>query len=339
MTLSVSQQTSLSELNSLGVPATASHYVEITERAQLPAAIDWARQHDLDVRVLGGGSNLVLAPRVHALVVAMRLPGREQREVRDNGDEVWRFNAGECWHDSVLFTVSRGLHGLENLALIPGLVGAAPVQNIGAYGVELSDHLVGVEVYDCQIEEWHYLPASECCLSYRDSLFKQEEGRYVITAIDLLLTSAFSPCLDYGPLQPLKGRPDLTAQQVMDVVIATRQSRLPDPVNLPNAGSFFKNPLVNAATRERILADWPGLVSFAQEDGRWKLAAGWLIEQAGLKGQHNDQGVGCYHKQALVLVNPQRAETAAILDWQHRVQARVDERFGVQLEPEPRFWR
>ncbi|MCH8530404.1 MAG: UDP-N-acetylmuramate dehydrogenase [Saccharospirillum sp.] len=339
MTPTVSQKVPLGALNSLGVSATASHFVEVTERAQLQPAIDWAHQHELDVRVLGGGSNLVLAQTVHALVLAMRLPGREQRAVYDNGDELWRFNAGETWHDTVVFTVEQGLCGLENLALIPGLVGAAPVQNIGAYGVELSDHLVGVEVYDCQLKGWRYLHTADCRLSYRDSLFKQEEGRFVITAIDLLLSRIFSPRLDYGPLKSLAGQSGLTAQQVMEEVIATRQSRLPDPTELPNAGSFFKNPLVDTATRERIMTEWPNLVSFAQEDGLWKLAAGWLIEQAGLKGKHNAQGVGCYEKQALVLVNPLRAGTAAILDWQHHVQARVEDTFGVQLEPEPRFWR
>lgn len=338
MTVRVKEKVSLAELNSLGVGATAAHYVELTEREQLPEVVAWARQHRMALRVLGGGSNLILAPRIDALVVAMRMRGREQRAVQPNGDEVWRFNAGESWHEIVTFTVGLGLSGLENLALIPGLVGAAPVQNIGAYGVELSDHLIGVEVYDCQHKAWRYLPTADCGLSYRDSLFKQEEGRYVITAIDLCLSRTFTPRLDYGPLHSLKGTPGLTAEQVMAAVIATRQSKLPDPAELPNAGSFFKNPVVTAQVRERILKDWPGLVCFVQPDGLWKLAAGWLIDQAGLKGQHNAEGVGCYDKQALVLVNPKRAGTSAILEWQQHVQTCVKNLFGIQLEPEPRYW-
>ncbi|MHA7878291.1 MAG: UDP-N-acetylmuramate dehydrogenase [Saccharospirillum sp.] len=337
MNLNIRQQVSLSALNTLAVPSVAAHFAEVTDREQLPAMVTWARQHGSALRILGGGSNLVLPARVEGLVLAMRMRGRHKTH-HHQSEEVWRFLAGESWHEVVCFTVQAGLCGLENLALIPGLVGAAPVQNIGAYGVELSDHLVGVEAYDCEADNWVYLNAAECNLSYRDSRFKKEEGHFIITAVDLRLYREFTPRLDYGPLQALRECDGLTPKQVMDQVIATRQAKLPDTAELPNAGSFFKNPVVDGPTYQRLRETWPGLVAFAQPAGQWKLAAGWLIEQAGLKGQSGDSGVGCYQQQALVLVNPQRAGIEAIMAWQHRVQNTVAQLFGVPLEPEPRFW-
>lgn len=332
------QDADLSQLNTLGIPSRASRLVEIDKDEQIPTWVDWARQHRLPLRVLGGGSNLLLADRVDGLVLAMRTAGRQALDEDAEGRLLWRLAAGENWHQTVVASVEAGLSGLENLALIPGSVGAAPIQNIGAYGVELADRLHAIDAYDCQQQAWVRFDRQQCAFGYRDSLFKREENRYVITAVTLALDTVFQPVLDYGPLQGLADTPGLTARTVMDRVIALRRAKLPDPDVLPNAGSFFKNPLVDEDHYRTLKTDWPDLVAFAAEAGQWKLAAGWLIDRCGLKGQSNEAGVGCYQDQALVLVNPQRAGYDSVAAWQQRVRDLVQQRFGVQLEREPRYW-
>lgn len=326
----------LSGRNTLGVPARAQYWAEVESREHIPELVDWAKKKNLPVRVLGGGSNLVLAPLIHGLVLGMKLKGFECLAAESDA-EVWRVQAGESWHEWVTASIAKDLSGLENLALIPGQVGAAPIQNIGAYGVELSDCLVAVNGYDTKEGVWLSFEKSDCEFAYRDSRFKRENNRYIIWSIDLRLSRNFNPILDYGPLQALKTHRNLTAADVMDTVIQVRQQKLPNPASVPNAGSFFKNPLVDESTYQQLSTRHPDLVAYPAETG-WKLAAGWLIDQCGLKGQSSEAGVGCYEKQALVLINPKRAESSAIIDWQHHVQASVKQRFGVDLEREPRLW-
>ncbi|PTY36640.1 UDP-N-acetylenolpyruvoylglucosamine reductase [Saccharospirillum sp. MSK14-1] len=324
-------------LNTLGIPSQADALAEIETAEQIPAWVDWAIQRELPIRVLGGGSNLLLDARVDGLVIAMRTQGREVVGQDDQGRTLWRLSAGENWHQCVVASIDAGLNGLENLALIPGSVGAAPIQNIGAYGVEVGDLLHELEAYDCQARQWVRFNAEQCELGYRDSRFKREENRYIVTAVTLALSSDFRPQLSYGPLQALADQDQLNARQVMEAVIAQRQSKLPDPQFIPNAGSFFKNPEVDQSVVNTLKSQWPELVAFPSGD-RWKLAAGWMIDQCGLKGQANAAGVGCYAKQALVLVNPDHAEYQQVADWQQRVQQAVVDRFGVLLEREPRYW-
>lgn len=335
--ITVQPDVDLSRRNTLGIPSRAQWFARVTDAAELPDLVRWAKARSLPVRALGGGSNLLLDQTVSGLVLDLALTGRRYLDT-DPGDlELWRFAAGENWHDVVQFTVARGLSGLENLALIPGSVGAAPIQNIGAYGVELSDTLVRVEAFDTETENWVRLSAAECRFGYRDSLFKQRENRYLVTAVELSLSTAFTPRLDYGPLQSLRDRPNLTPEQVMYTVIEVRRSKLPDTERLPNAGSFFKNPIVSDGDYQTLKRQWPELVAFPS--GRdWKLAAGWMIDRCGLKGRSNEAGVGCYERQALVLVNPRRAGFTDVAAWQRRVQHTVRERFGVALEIEPRYW-
>lgn len=327
----------LSQCNTLGIPSQAEYLVDIDQDDQIPAWVAWAQQRQLALRVLGGGSNLLVDHQVDGLVLAMKTRGRHVVGQDAAGRTLWRLAAGENWHQSVVASVEAGLSGLENLALIPGSVGAAPIQNIGAYGVEVADHLYQVDAYDCLAHQWVQLHAEECQFGYRDSLFKQHENRYIITAVTLALSTAFEPKLSYGPLQALAQHPNLNARTVMQAVIAQRQAKLPDPTELPNAGSFFKNPLVSPADYQRLITQWPNLVAYSVEGG-WKLAAGWLIDQCGLKGQANEAGVGCYREQALVLVNPSHAPYAQVAAWQAQVHQAVWQRFGVQLEREPRYW-
>lgn len=336
MSIDLRPQFDLSAANTLGVPATAAWYAELCNAEALPELVRWAREQGLAVRALGGGSNLVLNEQVSGLTIRVSIRGLTQVE-SGSDHQRWRLGAGESWHETVVNLIGQGGSGIENLALIPGTVGAAPVQNIGAYGVELADCLHQVEAYDTLEDHWSQFTRKECQFGYRDSVFKQQENRFIITAVELDLNQQFKPQLSYGPLQALAGQPDLSAQQVMEQVITIRQSRLPDPCKLPNAGSFFKNPVITTEQYETLSRSHSDLVVYEQPNG-WKLAAGWLIDQCGLRGQSNDDGVGCYERQALVLVNPNRAAASSILAWQAHVQDTVMKRFGVLLEPEPRFW-
>ncbi|MEX0624527.1 UDP-N-acetylmuramate dehydrogenase [Saccharospirillum sp.] len=336
MSIDPQPQVDLSDANTLGVPSTADWYAELTNASDLPALVRWARERHLPIRALGGGSNLVLNEQVSGLTLKISIMGKTRVE-SDSGRLRWRLGAGESWHTTVVDLIAQGGSGIENLALIPGTVGAAPVQNIGAYGVELADCLHRVEAYDTVEQRWRRFGQQDCCFGYRDSVFKQLENRFIITAVELDLDREFQPQLTYGPLQTLASQPGLTALQVMEQVIEIRQSRLPEPIVLPNAGSFFKNPVITTEQYQMLLAEHSDLVVFEQAEG-WKLAAGWLIDQCGLRGQNNADGVGCYERQALVLVNPKRASATSILAWQAHVQQAVKERFNVILEPEPRFW-
>ncbi|GAA5234983.1 UDP-N-acetylmuramate dehydrogenase [Verticiella sediminum] len=321
----------LSRLNTLALQAHARTVVALdrldaVERlfAQAPAAF-----------VLGGGSNVVL-PRVFPGTVALiRLAGI-RRLPDDAGDVIIEAAAGESWHGFVAHCVAQGWGGLENLALIPGTVGAAPVQNIGAYGVEVCERLESVTAYDRHAREWVRFTSDASAFAYRDSRFKREPGRWLITAVRFRLPSAWTPRLSYPDLRE---RPEWrdgapTPQAVFDAVCAIRRAKLPDPAQLPNAGSFFKNPIVPAALAERLRAQAARMPAWPLADGRVKLAAGWLIEQAGWKGRRLGR-VGMHERHALVLVNYGGAERRDVQALADAVVADVAARFGVMLEAEP----
>ncbi|WP_320827068.1 UDP-N-acetylmuramate dehydrogenase [Reinekea sp.] len=332
----IKQNVSLQPFNSLAIPSVAAHFVELAQEQELPDIIAYSRARQLGLRVLGGGSNLVLADRVEACVVRNVLLGRALVD-EDLDTVILEVAAGENWHELVAWSIAQGWSGLENLALIPGTVGAAPVQNIGAYGVEIADALVSVRAFDLQREDMRTLSNGQCLFEYRNSLFKSAENRYLICSMRLKLHKTFSPMLDYGPLQALKSKIGLRAEDVFDQVVAIRQAKLPDPKRIPNAGSFFKNPVVTGAVFQRLQRQFPDLVFFVVGSG-YKLAAGWLIDKADLRGQFGAGGVGCYSEQALVLINPERASSSDVIAWSDRVQQRVEQLFGLALEVEPRFW-
>jgi UDP-N-acetylmuramate dehydrogenase len=246
--------------------------------------------------------------------------------------------AGENWHALVCRTIADGLPGLENLALIPGTAGAAPIQNIGAYGVELRERFDSLRAFDRRSGEFVRLKREQCQFAYRESLFKREgRDRYIITAVTLRLPLPWQPVLGYAELarelaQESAAAP--TADRIRDAVIAIRLRKLPDPALIGNAGSFFKNPVVDAGQRHALLAQYPNLVSHAQADGSYKLAAGWLIDQCGFKGVSNGP-VGVYGKQALVLVHHGGGTGQDLLALARRIADAVQARFGVRIEPEP----
>jgi len=327
------EQADLSALNTLALPSIASMLVNIYSVDELVAVCKKNALKHKDFLILGGGSNLIL-PRLVTRVVYRYLASSIQYQELGSGDVLVQADAGVIWDDLVSDLVSQSFHGLENLSLIPGTVGAAPVQNIGAYGVELADALDSVEVLNLQTLTLEVLSKDECKFAYRDSLFKQNPGCYFIINVRLKLSQI--PCftLNYGDLKTLSEKEDLVVKEVRDKVIALRSEKLPDPNVLPNAGSFFKNPIVSGAKTQQLKSKYPHVVAYPQSDGQFKLAAGWLIEQANWKGKRVG-GVGMHAQQALVLVNYEHANQVEVLALAAQVQASVLAKFDVPLEIEP----
>ena len=326
--------------NTFGVPATAPMLVEVADAAVLPELFGYAMLRDGPVLVLGGGSNLLFAGDLPG--AALSLTAQRIKIIEDDGNTaIIRADAGVVWHDFVLWTLGHGLCGLENLALIPGTVGAAPIQNIGAYGVEVRDHIHAVAAFDRRSGGFVRFDAAGCAFAYRDSLFKHDPEHYIVTAVEFVLSRTPALKLGYAGIfdelqaMGIDGTP--RASQVAEAVIRIRQRKLPDPAVLGNAGSFFKNPIVPMAQAEALLAQHASMPMFrgSSEDTR-KLSAAWLIDQCGWKG-HRDGDAGVSPAHALVLVNHGHATGAQLLALARRIAASVQERFGVAIEPEPRI--
>lgn len=327
----------LQSLNTFGLPARAAWFAAIETPLQLAGLIatpEWKRRQRL---VLGGGSNLILAGDFDGLVLHVRISGRKL--IAENAD-AWfvRAGAGENWRDFVRWTLDRGWPGLENLSLIPGTVGAAPIQNIGAYGLEVAERFQQLEAVDLETGEGVVLDRAACQFGYRDSLFKREAaGRYLVTAVTFRLSKRWQPVTGYADVArelEARGIAEPTARDVSDAVVAIRSRKLPDPAQIGNAGSFFKNPVVDAATCARLIARHPDLPRYPQPDGTVKLAAGWLIERCGWKGGSIGP-VGVYEHQALVLVNRGGARGEDVLRLARAIQASVRATFELELAPEP----
>lgn len=322
--------------NTLGFDVTARYAVAVRSEDDLVQALADARAASRPVLVLGGGSNVVLTGDLDAVVLLMQIPGYSVDAASDPSAWLVTVGAGENWHATVLRTIADGMPGLENLALIPGTVGAAPIQNIGAYGVELRERFHSLRAWDRHGERFVTLDARQCAFGYRDSLFKQAgRDRYVITAVTLRLPRAWQPALGYAELaRAVAALPSPRPEDIRDAVIGIRSAKLPDPARLGNAGSFFKNPVVSAPLRDALLQQHPALVSHPQADGSYKLAAGWLIDQCGFKGWR--QGcVGVHDRQALVLVHHGGGTGSELMALAGRIADTVAQRFGVRIEPEP----
>lgn len=335
--LNVQYQASLKHLNTFGFDAIAEQLVTITDIEQLFQLERQLRNDPKPLLILGGGSNLVLADAVPGVVARIDL---RRWEHRDDGSEVllWA-GAGEGWHETVERTLAEGWFGLENLALIPGTVGAAPVQNIGAYGVELKDRVNRVEVFDRQEQRVRLLDSEGCRFAYRDSLFKTgEPGRYIITAVEFRLSRKPEIHCEYAALKAeLEGVSNPVPEQVFAAVCRVRRHKLPMPGDPGNVGSFFKNPVVSDEQCRLLVEREPELVFYPDASGGYKLAAGWLIERCGLRG-YRMGAVGTYPRQALVLVNWGGGARNDIETLAAHIQGEVRRCFGVELEPEPRFY-
>ncbi|WP_445366095.1 UDP-N-acetylmuramate dehydrogenase [Microbulbifer sp. ANSA001] len=326
--------------NTLAISAHSAFFARVETLEQLREALAFARDRSLPILPLGGGSNIVLTGDYPGLVIQVDLRGFSIRS--DNSGHILEAAAGENWHRIVMATVQGELGGLENLALIPGKIGAAPIQNIGAYGVELCDRFVSLQAMEIASGELRNFAAKDCSFSYRDSVFKGKlRDKYIITQVNLCLPKKWQAHIDYPALsQYVAGQnwnvDRLTPSQVAQAVIDIRNSKLPLPDKIPNAGSFFKNPIVDTHSYLNLKAEHPDLVAFAAGDC-WKLAAGWLIDRAGWRGVRRD-AVGVHELQALVLVNPGRGAGAEVTRLAEDIAEDVHAKFGVSLEPEPRYY-
>lgn len=330
------QHVDLRAMNTLRLPSTARYFFQAEDEQQIVDAVAWARRQGLGLLLLGSGSNVVLPRQINALVLQLLNRGIAVSSSRSQNVQV-DVAAGEDWHGLVSEMLSRGIHGLENLALIPGTVGAAPVQNIGAYGVELQQFVVAVRALDTTTLQWRELTPQQCAFSYRNSLFRAQPQRFIISQLRLELSHLATVNDSYAALRTELDRRGITSAspaEVFDAVVDIRQRKLPDPRRQPNAGSFFKNPLISAQLYSQLCLEFPELVAYPQADGRVKLAAGWLIEQTGFKGVFR-QDVGMHQQQALVLVNRGCADAAAVLAYADEVAAAVKSRFNVSLQREP----
>ncbi|HEY1997747.1 UDP-N-acetylmuramate dehydrogenase [Paraburkholderia sp.] len=325
--------------NTFGFDVRAQLACQIEHEEQLREALRDARVAGLPRLVLGGGSNVVLTGDFNGVVLLIALRGR--RLVREDA-EAWYVEAaaGENWHAFVAWTLEQEMPGLENLALIPGTVGAAPIQNIGAYGLEMCERFASLRAFELATGEVIELDAQACRFGYRDSFFKREgRDRFVITSVTFRLPKAWVPRASYADIArelAAEGHGDTSpsAQAIFDAVVAVRQAKLPDPLQVGNAGSFFKNPVIDAAQFDALRQREPEVVSYRQPDGAVKLAAGWLIDRCGWKGRAI--GAAAVHeRQALVLVNRGGASGAEVLALAQAIQHDVRERFGVELEREP----
>ncbi len=336
--ITLHEHAGLAALNTFGLPGTARWLAEVDGAVDIAQLARDPRFAGLPRIMLGGGSNLVLSGgEVEALVIRLRA-GAWHEALRDGNRVRIVADAGLAWHALVTECVAAGLGGIENLALIPGTVGAAPVQNIGAYGVELESVLHAVDTVDLHSGETRTLSRTECRFGYRDSVFKHEASNLAITTVHLDLATDAPLALDYRDLREelaARGNPPATRQLVYDMVCAIRRRKLPDPAQIGNAGSFFKNPLVSAQQFAQLRERFPDVVGYPQAGGDVKVAAGWLIDRAGWKG-HRAGAVGVHDSQALVLVNRGGARGEEVLGLAARIVDDVRARYGITLEMEPR---
>ena len=339
MSISPQQTASLRDLNTLGITASADYLIKVENRDELRPAVEFAQSKGLPILPLGGGSNIVIGSvHLRCAVLKLEIPGVEIINETDEYTDI-RIGAGEDWDKLVKFTVEKNLHGIESLSLIPGTVGAAPVQNVGAYGQELHETLLSVEAFDITKMDFVTITNSECHFGYRDSMFKHEgKGRYIITSVTLrLLPADRAKPPTYESLQGELARRNIekpTVSDIREAVIAVRRSKLPDPAQTPTAGSFFHNPIVSADKLHELQQDFPEIAHWPTKDGRIKLAAAWLVEQCGFKGKV-ENGVGIFEKQAIALINPGHKEAAEVLAFRDKIIESVQDKFGVTLNMEP----
>lgn len=330
---------SLKAYNTFGIDA-GSYMFSSVDSVEALSAILWEIR-DLPLRILGGGSNILLTDDFMGIVIHNNIQGITIEEETET-HVIVAAGGGVNWHQLVLWCLERDLGGIENLSLIPGTVGAAPIQNIGAYGVELKDVFHHLETFPLYFKTQLVFYADDCRFGYRDSIFKREaKGEYCITKVYLKLTkNEHRLNTRYGAIQETlqeMGVKQPTIRDVSNAVIRIRSSKLPDPAQLGNAGSFFKNPEIPVDQFEALKQQHPNIVNFPGTDGQIKIPAGWLIEQCGWKG-FREGHVGCYEKQALVLVNYGGASGKEVYGLAQRIIKSVEDKFGISLTPEVNIW-
>lgn len=329
-------RTSLREHNSFHVDASCKKLIPIRQERDVYAAL---LEEPESIKIIGGGSNVLLAGDLDDTVLLNQIKGIEVID-EDEDQILIRVGGGEIWHNVVLWSISHGYHGLQNLSLIPGSVGAAPIQNIGAYGVEQSEYFHSLRAVDLEEKITRVFYKEDCQFGYRDSVFKKaQKGRFFITHVSYLLSKKGTLNVTYGAIKQRladQGITEPSLKELSDTICAIRQTKLPDPIKVGNAGSFFKNPIVAQDKYEALLERFPDIVAYPQGDNM-KLSAGWLIERAGWKGK-SINGAKVYDKHALVLVNDGTSEGLSIWSLAQKIIKDIDMQYGIRLEPEVNIW-
>ncbi|MDN3596550.1 UDP-N-acetylmuramate dehydrogenase [Zunongwangia endophytica] len=331
--MKVIHNVSLKPYNTFGIDVRANKFIKIRTIEGLKKIL--RKTYAEELFILGGGSNMLLTDDISKTVLQIRLKGKQVLEEKDNY-VIIKAHAGENWHEFVLWTLKQNFGGLENLSLIPGNVGTSPIQNIGAYGVELKDTFVSCEAIDIQTLETKTFSLEDCEFDYRNSVFKNKlKGQYIITSVNFKLsTKNHQLKIDYGDIKSeLKQIENPKITDISNAIIRIRESKLPNPAEIGNSGSFFKNPIISTEAFKNLQQKFPEAPSYKISENEVKVPAGWLIDQAGLKG-YRDGDAGVHKKQALVLVNYGNASGNDILELSKKVRAVVKEKFGIDLEPE-----
>lgn len=338
--MNITQNEPLKKHSTMRLGGSAAYYTEVSDRHELVGAISWAEQKDLPVIVIGDGSNIVWRDEGFSGLLIVNKILRFEEQMEDDENYYVTIGAGENWDSVVARTAEKGMRGIEALSLIPGTVGATPVQNVGAYGQEIANTLVSVEVYDMQLKQFASIPAVDCGFQYRTSRFNTtDRGRFLITAVTLHLIHSNPQPPFYKALQAYfdeHGITNPTPQIIREAVIAIRQSKLPDPKHVANNGSFFANPIVDAGQFVQLQADHPGIPGWPLEAGTVKIPAAWLLQQTGFKDFHDPEtGMATWPTQPLVLVNEKAQSTAQLLRFKQKIIDAVQQKFDITLRQEP----
>ena len=323
----------LKPYHSFACEEIASFFTTVSTKADLIESIDWAIKNQQPYLIVGSGTNILFTQQYNGLVIKMERTGIQK--LQETPSEVLlKVGAGENWSHFVSYCVQKSWGGLENLSLIPGSVGAAPIQNIGAYGVEVGEHIVSVDAYDTLKNEWVTIPQIECAFDYKSSIFSREANRYIVYAVDFKLSKQPLLRTDYGAIKSVlhaRGISNPSIESIASAVIYIRSNQWPDPKILGNAGSFFKNPMITTNQYNQLILQFPSLIAYPINDDAYKIAAGWLIEACGWKNASKDL-VGCYKKQLLVIINYGATKGKSILDYSEAIIQSVQEKFGILLE-------
>jgi UDP-N-acetylmuramate dehydrogenase len=333
--MNIIQNAFLKSLNTFNIDALAGRLYVIQSDAEIDEIVSDLNKHHLKHFILGSGSNVLFTKNYAGGIIKNELKGIKIVE-EDEDSVIVQAKAGEIWDDFVGFTIKKGYWGLENLSGIPGTIGAAPIQNIGAYGVEAKDTILRIIGFDLVDLEWRILSNADCKFGYRESIFKSEyRNRILITAVDFKLSKTPSPKLQYGALKELESRniEELTTEDVREAVLKIRSSKLPDPKLLGNAGSFFKNPVIDNELYVQLQKEYPEITCYPLPDGNVKIPAAWLIEQCGFKGKQKGN-VGIYEKQPLVIVNYGNATGQEVFQYAREIQAAVKSKFSIEIHYE-----
>jgi UDP-N-acetylmuramate dehydrogenase len=323
----------LKRYHSFACEEVASFFTSVATKADLIEAMDWANENNQAYLILGSGTNILFTQQYNGLVIKMDFTGIQKLQETPS-QVLLKVGASENWSHFVSYCVQKSWGGLENLSLIPGSVGAAPIQNIGAYGVEVGEHIVSVDAYDTLKKAWVTIPQIECGFGYKSSIFSKESNRYIVYAVDIKLSKQPLLRTDYGAIKSVlhaRGISNPSVESIANAVIYLRSNQWPDPKKLGNAGSFFKNPMITTNQYNQLILQFPSLMAYPINDDAYKIAAGWLIEACGCKTATKDQ-VGCYKDQVMVIVNYGATKGKTILDFSEAIIHSVQEKFGIGLE-------